>query len=83
MFVRYTSDRTTDIAAPGTTPTPVPTVTETPLMAPAVADVDATIATSVAEEQPSAQMPVQVTEGSSDVTLPSTEDTPSTETQPR
>ncbi|XP_062861741.1 pre-mRNA-processing factor 40 homolog A isoform X2 [Trichomycterus rosablanca] len=80
-MIKAEENGTADIAAPGTTPTPVPTVTETAVAVPAVAEVDATIATSVAEEQQPAQMPVQVAEGSSDATVTSIEDTPSTETQ--
>lgn len=73
--------RTVDVVAPGTTPTLV-AHTDTVLTVPAVPEADTTIATSVAEEQPS-QMPVQLAEVGSEATVTSPKDTPTTETQAR
>lgn len=73
--------RTVDVVAPGTTPT-LTAHTDTALTVPAVPEADTTIATSVAEEQPS-QMPVQGGEGGSEATVTSPKDTPATETQTR
>lgn len=69
------------MVAPGTTPT-LAAHTDTPLTVPAVPEADATIATSVAEEQPS-QVPAQGAEAASEPTVVSPKDTPTTETQPR
>lgn len=70
-----------DVVAPGTTPT-LTAHTDPVLTVPAVPEADTTIATSVAEEQPS-QMPVQGGEGGSEATVTSPKDTPTTETQAR
>lgn len=70
-----------DVVAPGTTP--ILTVhTDPVLTVPAVPEADTTIATSVAEEQPS-QMPAQGGEGGSEATVTSPKETPTTETQAR
>lgn len=70
-----------DVVAPGTTPT-VTAHTDTVLTVAAVPEAVSTIATSVAEEQPS-QMPVQVGEGGSEATVTSPKDTPTTDTPAR
>lgn len=73
--------RTVDVVAPGTTPI-LTAHADTALTVPAVPEADTTIATSVAEEQPS-QMPVQGGEGGGEATVTSPKDTPATETQAR
>lgn len=73
--------RTVDVVAPGTTPT-LTAHTDTALTVPAVPEADTTIATSIAEEQPS-QLPVQGGELGSEAIVTSPKDTPATEPQPR
>lgn len=73
--------RTVDVVAPGTTPV-LTAHADAALAVPAVPEADTTIATSVAEEQPS-QMPVQGGEGGGEATVTSPKDTPATETPAR
>ncbi|KAM9486169.1 pre-mRNA-processing factor 40 homolog A isoform 2-T2 [Clarias gariepinus] len=79
-MIKAEENGTVDVVAPGTTPT-LAAHTDTPLTVPAVPEADATIATSVAEEQPS-QVPAQGAEAASEPTVVSPKDTPTTETQP-
>uniref|UniRef100_A0A673LSM3 Pre-mRNA-processing factor 40 homolog A n=1 Tax=Sinocyclocheilus rhinocerous TaxID=307959 RepID=A0A673LSM3_9TELE len=72
--------QTADVVAPGTTPA-LTSQSESAVTVAAVAETEVAMATVATEEQPS-HVPAQVAEVSSDVTVNSTEEAPSVETQP-
>uniref|UniRef100_A0A671QKY9 Pre-mRNA-processing factor 40 homolog B n=1 Tax=Sinocyclocheilus anshuiensis TaxID=1608454 RepID=A0A671QKY9_9TELE len=72
--------QTADVVAPGTTPA-LTSQSESSVTVAAVAETEVAMATVATEEQPS-HVPAQVAEVSSDVTVNSTEEVPSVETQP-
>ncbi|XP_058643566.1 pre-mRNA-processing factor 40 homolog A isoform X3 [Onychostoma macrolepis] len=79
-MIKAEENGTADVVAPGTTPA-LTSQSESSVTVVAVAETEATMATVATEEQPS-HVPAQVAEVSSDVTVNSTEETPSVETQP-
>ncbi|XP_048048889.1 pre-mRNA-processing factor 40 homolog A isoform X2 [Megalobrama amblycephala] len=79
-MIKAEENGTADVVAPGTTPA-LTSQSESSVTVAAVAETEATMATGISEEQP-AHVPTQVAEVSSDVTVNSTEETPSVETQP-
>lgn len=78
-MIKAEENGTADVVAPGTTPA-LTSLSESSVTVAAVAETEATMATVATEEQPS-HVPAQVAEVSSDVTVNSTEEMPSIETQ--
>lgn len=79
-MIKAEENGTVDVVAPGTTPA-LTSQSESSVTMAAVAETEATMATVATEEQPS-HVPAQVAEVSSDVTVNSTEEMHSVETQP-
>lgn len=79
-MIKAEENGTVDVVAPGTTPA-LTSQSESSVTMAAVAETEATMVTVATEEQPS-HVPAQVAEVSSDVTVNSTEEMHSVETQP-
>uniref|UniRef100_A0A671QKS0 Pre-mRNA-processing factor 40 homolog B n=1 Tax=Sinocyclocheilus anshuiensis TaxID=1608454 RepID=A0A671QKS0_9TELE len=79
-MIKAEENGTADVVAPGTTPA-LTSQSESSVTVAAVAETEVAMATVATEEQPS-HVPAQVAEVSSDVTVNSTEEVPSVETQP-
>uniref|UniRef100_A0A672RUV0 Pre-mRNA-processing factor 40 homolog A-like n=1 Tax=Sinocyclocheilus grahami TaxID=75366 RepID=A0A672RUV0_SINGR len=79
-MIKAEENGTADVVAPGTTPA-LTSQSESSVTVAAVAETEVAMATVATEEQPS-HVPAQVAEVSSDVTVNSTEEAPSVETQP-
>uniref|UniRef100_A0A673LSL3 Pre-mRNA-processing factor 40 homolog A n=1 Tax=Sinocyclocheilus rhinocerous TaxID=307959 RepID=A0A673LSL3_9TELE len=79
-MIKAEENGTADVVAPGTTPA-LTSQSESAVTVAAVAETEVAMATVATEEQPS-HVPAQVAEVSSDVTVNSTEEAPSVETQP-